>query len=237
MARAGAPAPSRDATAGKAPRSQVARIDPYEKIKQAILSGELGSGRPLVEQTLAEWCGVSRTPVREALRRLEQDGLIDRTIHGLAVRERSPEEILDLYDTRIVLESATARAAAARRTEHDLREMRWALQRAGEVEEGDREAMMRTNQQFHRALWHSSHNESLIDLLERLHLHLARYPGTTLGRDGRWLRSLEEHSELVDAIEERDGDKAHRIAQQHFLEARDIRLELFAAESGRVQAP
>jgi DNA-binding GntR family transcriptional regulator len=213
------------------PPTQVPRVAPYEMLKQAILSGELVPGQPLIEATLATWCGVSRTPVREALRRLEQDGLVDRSIHGLAVRERSPEEIIDLYDTRLVLEATVARVAAERRTDHDVRQLRWNLQRGDDVAAENIDAMVEANQEFHRAVWRASHNESLIDLLERLHLHLARYPGTTLASPGRWPTARVQHADLVDAIERRDGDAAHGIAEQHFLEARDIRLALFAKES------
>lgn len=213
------------------PTTRPAKPSPYEKLKQAILSGELGAGEPLVEASLARWCGVSRTPIREALRRLEQDGLIYRDAQGLAVRTRSPEEILDLYDTRIVLESAAGRVSAERRTGHDLRLLRWNLAYSREVSAEDVTGIVEANQQFHGVVWRSTHNESLIDLLERLNLHLGRYPGTTLSSPGRWATALAEHEELVDAIERRDQDSAARIAERHFTEARDIRLTLFARES------
>lgn len=213
------------------PRSATLRTSPYEKIKQAILDGELEPGQPLVEAALAEWCGVSRTPVREALRRLEQDGLLFRDMHGLAVRKRSPEEILDLYDTRIVLESAAGRVAAQRRTDHDLRLLQWALNECREVPEDDSIAAVAANGRFHTTVWRSTHNESMIDLLDRLSLHLARYPGTTLSTPGRWGRAVAEHAELVEAIEQRDGESASEISSRHFTEARDIRLLLFAQES------
>jgi DNA-binding GntR family transcriptional regulator len=200
-------------------------------IKQAILSGELGAGQPLPEVALAKWCGVSRTPVREALRRLEQDGLAERSPHGLAVRERSPEEIIDLYDTRVVLEAFAGQVAAQRRTDHDIRLLRWNLDHSAAVPDTDEAGMMEANQQFHEAVWRASHNESLTDLLQRLSLHLARYPGTTLSSPGRWDKARAEHAGLVDAIEDRDGDAAYEIARGHFLAARDIRLDLFARET------
>jgi DNA-binding GntR family transcriptional regulator len=206
------------------------RAAPYDLLKQAILSGELEPGQPLVETSLATWCGVSRTPVREALRRLEQDGLVERNDHGLAVRSRSPEEILDLYDTRIVLEATAAKVAAERRHEHDVRALRWALDLGRNVAITDPAAMADANRQFHRAVWAASHNESLIDLLERLDLHLGRYPGTTLLSPGRWDAARDEHAALADAIEKRDGNLAHAIATGHFAAARDIRLALFAEE-------
>jgi DNA-binding GntR family transcriptional regulator len=216
-----------------APVSPANQVSAYEMLKQAILSGELAPGQTLVETSVAAWCGVSRTPVREALQRLEQDGLVERNAHGLAVRARSPEEILDLYDTRLILEASAGRFAAERRTDHDVRMLRWQLKHCETVTSADVSAMVDANQQFHRTVWRASHNESLTDLLERLNLHLARYPGTTLASPGRWEAAVVEHAELVSAIERRDGDAAHDIALAHFAAAREIRLALFASEEPR----
>lgn len=204
----------------------------YELTKQAILSGELAPGQQLVETVLAERLDVSRTPIREALTRLEYDGLVERNSRGLVVREPTIEELLDIYETRDVLETAAARSAAERRTEHNLRliESLAANGRALEPDVDDPEIvaqMVETNRRFHESVWHASHNESLIDLLERLHLHLARYPATTLVHPGRWERSNEQHDELVKAIAARKAATAGRIASRHFSEAREIRLELW----------
>jgi DNA-binding GntR family transcriptional regulator len=217
------PPASRPAGPGPAERAE----SPYETLKNAILHGELGPGQPLVEANLAAWCNVSRTPVREALLRLEQDGLVDRTDRGLVVRERSPEEIIDLYETRMILEATAGRVAAERRTDHDVRTLRRYLNRGEDVDVADPRAMVVANQQFHRAVWRASHNESLLDLLERLNLHLARYPETTLQYPGRWEQAWKEHAELIDAIEARDSERAHEVALRHFKEAREIRLALF----------
>jgi DNA-binding GntR family transcriptional regulator len=209
------------------------RSEPYEKIKSAILSGELQPGQQLVETALATWCGVSRTPVREALRRLQQDGLIYRTERGMSVRERSPEEILDIYETRLVLEALAGRVAADRRTQYDLRTLHHLLERGRDVKASDSAGMVDANQRFHSAVWRATHNDSLIDLLDRLNLHVARYPGTTLSSPGRWKEAQGEHEALIVAIERRDGDAAHEIALQHLGAARDIRLSLFDEETGR----
>jgi DNA-binding GntR family transcriptional regulator len=200
-------------------------------LKHAIMSGALEPGNPLVEVSLANWCGVSRTPIREALRRLEQDGLVEHTPSGLVIRKRSPGEILDLYDTRIVLEAMAGRVAAERRTSQDVQQLRWILQRGDESSVDDIQGVVDANRQFHRAIWQASQNESLVDLLERLDLHLGRYPGTTLAHPGRWEAARQQHEDLVSAIDRRDGDAAHEIARQHFIDAREIRLALFAAES------
>jgi DNA-binding GntR family transcriptional regulator len=208
------------------PRPQL-RVAPYDMLRRAILSGQLSPGQPLVETTLAEWCGVSRTPIREALRRLEQDGLVHRSDGGLVVRVRSPEEILDIYEIRVVLEAMAGRFASERRTEHDVRLLRHVLELSKAVGSDDAAGMVDANQRFHRLVWHAGHNESLTDLLERVNLHLGRYPETTLTAPGRWAEAWREHAALVAAIEERRSDDAFEIAQAHFVRARDIRISLF----------
>lgn len=220
------------ATEGTAPAaaSPQRRVSPYERIKQAIMSGDLLPGAQLVEVALAEWCEVSRTPVREALLRLEQDGLVTRGDQGLVVRESSPEEILDIYDTRIVLEGRAAEVAAERRTSHDLMAMRRLLEKVNRCPPDDAYALAEINREFHRAVWRASHNDSLIDLLERLNLLLGRYPATTLAYPGRFKVANREHKKLVDAIEARDQERAAEAATHHFISARDIRLRLWEAE-------
>lgn len=207
--------------------SRERKVAPYQRLKQAILEGELEPGQQLVESALAEWCQVSRTPIREALTRLEQDGLVERGDRGLIVRASSADEILDIYETRMVLESTAARMAAERRTSYDLIHMRRMLARTQEVSADDPIAMAGSNVRLHRVIWRASHNGSLVDLLERLNMHLGRYPATTLSYPGRWATAKVEHDRLVDAIEARDGALAAEVAAEHFNAARDIRLRLF----------
>ncbi|NMH96816.1 GntR family transcriptional regulator [Pseudonocardia acidicola] len=206
------------------------KVSAYERLKQAIMSGELSPGEPLIELALAEWCNVSRTPIREALTRLEQDGLVQRNERGLLVRESSPEEILDIYDTRIALESKAAAVAAERRTSIDLVAMRRAAEHAQRADATDPQTLAETNREFHRTVWRASRNESLIDLLERLNLHLGRYPATTLAYPGRHDASHVEHQDLVEAIAARDPETASAVATRHFTAARDIRLRLWESE-------
>lgn len=207
---------------------------PYERLKEAIMAGDILPGQPLVETALAAWCEVSRTPVREALTRLEQDGLVARTERGLVVRERSREEILDIYETRIVLESTAARVAAARRSSLDVLTMKRLASRLDGVDTSDERQMARANREFHQAVWQASSNEPLSDLLRRLDLHLARYPSTTLSQPGRWTEGNAEHRAIIAAIEEQDGTRAHELVAEHFTKARDLRLRLWAQEEGSV---
>lgn len=210
------------------PMPAAGKPTPYERIKDAILTGELAPGQAAVETALAEWCQVSRTPIREALTRLEQDGLLIRSYRGLIVRERSPEEILDIYETRILLEAAAARSAAARRSDLEVLTLRRTAQQFSEIDPSDEVAITVGNRDFHRAVWRAGHNESLMDLLERLNSHLARYPATTLSQPGRWEEANAEHLAIVAAIENKDLELAHDLAAKHFTRARDIRLDIWA---------
>jgi DNA-binding GntR family transcriptional regulator len=204
-----------------------AKLHPYDRLKDAILSGELAPGTQLVESALATWFDVSRTPVREALTRLEQDALLTRDKSGVFVRKRSPGEVLDIYETRILLESAAARFAAERRTSHDLLLMRRVHRPWDSVDTTDHRAMMAANREFHRTVWRASHNDSLMDLLIRIDQQVARFPATTLSAPGRWEEAGRQHLELVTAIERRDADQAAELANAHFTAARAIRLRLW----------
>lgn len=201
-------------------------VTPYERLKRAIIEGEFGPGEQLVETALAEWCKVSRTPIREALSRLEQDGLVERSDRGLIVPRRSAEEILDIYETRIVLEASAARTAAERRSEYDVRALRRLIERSDPVTSDD-DSKVDLNRQVHRAVWHASHNEPLKDLLARLDAHLARYPATTLSYPDRWEEAKSEHIAIIDAIAARDAAQAHEVTLAHFRRARDIRLQMW----------
>jgi DNA-binding GntR family transcriptional regulator len=203
----------------------------YERIKGAILSGDLAPGQQLVETTLATSYGVSRTPVRQALTRLEQDGLIERTHRGLVVRERSPDEILDIYEVRIGLEASAASTAATRRTTMDLIALRRLDEQMGAMDGSDAPAIAVANREFHQAIWTASHSKPLIDLLTRLNLHLARFTATTLSEPGRWQQARDEHRDILSAIEDRDPERAARVAAHHFETARNLRLAIWARAS------
>ncbi|MDA0564773.1 GntR family transcriptional regulator [Streptomonospora sp. S1-112] len=204
--------------------------DVYKELRAAIVSGEFDAGAQLGEVALAERYGVSRTPVREALRRLQQDGLVERGDRGMRVRVRSPEEILEIYEVRIVLEGAAARAAAERRTRIDLARLHGAAEAMAATDAADGMAMAAANRAFHETVWAAGHNQTLTDLLMRLNDHLARYPATTLTTPGRWESALAEHAAIVEAIESRDAEAAATRAEHHMTAARDIRLEMYSRE-------
>lgn len=202
----------------------------YEQLHEAIVNGELPAGTQLVELALAAQFQVSRTPIREALRRLEQDGLVERGNRGMQVRGRSPEEILEIYEVRITLEASAARAAAERHTPLDLLKIQQVHEAMVAASTDDPESLAAINRKFHEVLWSMSHNATLVDLLGRLHAHLIRYRGTTLAYQNRWEIVLKEHQELIEAIKAGDRDRAGQIAEEHMTGARNVRLQMYAAE-------
>jgi len=203
---------------------------PYEVLRREIIAGQVDQGETLVETALAKRLGVSRTPVREALKKLEQDGLIERHDRGLRVRMRSAEEILEIYEVRIVLEEFAARLAAHRRTPFDLARLQAAHEQMAAGRPETATEQIDTNRMFHQTLWRAAHNATLTDQLQRLTDHVSRYSSTTLNSEGRWDEAVREHALILEAVTASDADAAAQVASQHFKSARDIRLRMYASE-------
>ncbi|MBM6588932.1 GntR family transcriptional regulator [Brevibacterium sp. RIT 803] len=196
----------------------------YDQIREAILTGELAPGQTLSENALAERFGASRTPVREALHRLETEQLLERASRSVHVRETSPEEILDIYYVRISLEGAAAKGAAERASQLDIARLKVAAQNLKDATSPAERAL--TNRLFHEAMWAASHSPTLIDLLERLNVHLVRYPRTTFEREERWREAIQEHDQILESVINRDGESARQLAEDHMTAAREVRLQM-----------
>jgi DNA-binding GntR family transcriptional regulator len=204
----------------------------YEEIRDDIVRGAFPPGTRLSEVTLAERYeqhAMSRTPIREALIRLEQDGLIERRGNSAWVRERSPEEVVDICQATAFLEGAIAYCAAERRTETDLARLDAALRQAETMEAATVEDMQSANQVFHDALAKACRNAPLQEVQTRLAWQVARFPSTTLGYPGRWEIVRKEHVAIVDAVRARDPAEAERKAREHMQAAIDVRLILMAS--------
>jgi DNA-binding GntR family transcriptional regulator len=198
----------------------------YDKLRAEIISGALAPGSPLREIPLAARFGVSRTPVREALRRLEQDRLLVPGGRGMLVRAIDPHEVVQVYELRVLLEAEAAGHAARERRTADLARLEGLLARDQALTDPDDATRTRTNLEFHSALWHATHNPVLVDLLERLTTHVVHAPHSTLSVGDRWRHALDEHARLVDAIRDRDEPVARAVAGAHLTKAREIRLQL-----------
>ncbi|MBV1777538.1 GntR family transcriptional regulator [Paeniglutamicibacter sp. ABSL32-1] len=199
----------------------------HAELRAEILHGSHAPGTAFKEVALAERFGVSRTPVREALGRLQQEGLLERGVRGLQVRNIDPEQLMQVYDLRILLEGQAALEAAATRTEMDLIRLEGLVERDRALPDPDDQTRLRTNIEFHSALWTAAHNPILKDLLDRLSTHQIHAPSSTLSVGARWADSLDEHAEMVRLIRNRDGAAAQEAMRRHMGEARRIRLSLF----------
>lgn len=204
----------------------------YELIRTAIVNGLYRPGEGLTEAVLAETYNVSRTPVRDALRRLEQEGVLERQGRQLVVHETTPEEVLEIYDCRIVLEGMAAGWAARSRTEYDLMLLGEIHRQMAEFGDRSPTEMSRINHKFHDQLWKASHNATLRDLLHRLEVHVLRYPSPTVSLPGRWEEVVREHGEMIEAVRRRDSETATRLASQHMERARELRLRTIHQDAG-----
>lgn len=190
------------------------------------MNGTLLPGTQLKEVQLANRFGVSRTPVRDALSRLEDLGLAERVNRGLEVRGLDPEQVIQVYDMRILLEVEASGQAAQNRNLNDILTLEALLERDRSLEKPTDAELIQTNLEFHRAVWKASQNLVLIDLLERLMTHLVHAPTSTLSVDDRQNEALNEHAKPIEAISDRDTAAARDIANQHFSTAREIRMNL-----------
>jgi DNA-binding GntR family transcriptional regulator len=192
----------------------------YTKLRQHLIDGRFPPGSLLLETTLSVQYGVSRTPMREALGRLAQDGMIERSARGFRVRARTPEEIIDIYDARIALESTCAGLAAVRHTDFDVARL------AHLVEERRRATDPRTfaklNNSWHDALRSAGHNPTITELLGRLDtlLEIYRSKNSQPAAD----RSVDDHAEILTAIRDRDADAAELQMRDHLRHMRDRRV-------------
>jgi len=202
----------------------------YQALRDDLVSGKLAPGQRLSEASLSREYGVSRSPVREGLARLEHDGLVERRGMVVRVPERSVGEILDIYQVRVFLEGAIAADAAERRSEIDLLRLDGALRVAKSARRREPADLVAANRSFHDALTAASHNASLRDLQQRLTAQIATLPATTLSWPGRWRQACAEHARIVAAVRERDARAARSLAEEHMRKARDIRIQLYELE-------
>jgi DNA-binding GntR family transcriptional regulator len=200
----------------------------YTTLREAIIHGVLRPGQPLAEIGLAEEFGRSRTPIREAILRLESEGLAARVPRrGLVVAKMTREEVLEVYAVREVLGGLAARLAALGMMPTEIDRLVWLNDRLRVATvAGDRKAMIQLNLEFHDAISQASRNSMLRDFMRRLHEWVHRFQETTMAFPGRGLEAIAEHEALIEAIRRRDPDAAERIARVHADRARQIRINM-----------
>lgn len=207
----------------------------YDSLRTGIRDGRLPGGARLREVDIAEDAGVSRTPVREALRRLHAEGLVEFTPHrGAQVASWSDRDVEEIFDLRALLEGHGARLACARATEEQIALLRRAcdaMERA--VARGRLFELTRLNNRFHRLILDTAGHARLTDAIARLvEAPLVQRTFDAYGPDDL-ARSMDHHRRLTDAIEARDGDRAEEVMRTHITAARAVLLRTRSAAGPR----
>ncbi|MFD2263163.1 GntR family transcriptional regulator [Lacibacterium aquatile] len=210
-----------------------------ERLADEILLGTFAPGVRLDEHGLAERYGVSRTPIREALKQLAVMGLTEAKPHrGVFVSQVSPERLASMFEAVADLEAACARHAALRMT-LDQRERLAALHEnsIAMVKSGDFDGYDRLNRQLHALIHEGARNEFLVDAVARLRGQTTPYRRAQFRHKSRIEQSFAEHQTLVAAILKGDGEGAWRAMQGHLAKAGGASAEFFAKSATPVALP
>ncbi|MDC0738085.1 GntR family transcriptional regulator [Cognatishimia sp. SS12] len=201
--------------------------DAYSLILEAIDVGIYKPGDRLVESDLADRFGVSRTPIREALQRLETQSLLARDGRSLIVASLDHNQLSELYAVRSELEGLAARLAARHATPEEVRVL-GAMVAEDSALVNDAQALARANRRFHKMIHLASHNRYLVQQLDLVHRSMALMATTSLAVEGRGEVALAEHAAIVKAIEDRDENAAYEALKTHISKAFETRLHLSA---------
>jgi DNA-binding GntR family transcriptional regulator len=204
--------------------------DAYTLILEAIDAGVYKPGDRLVESELADRMGVSRTPVREALQRLETQSMLTRDGRSLIVASLDHNQLADLYAVRTELEGLAARLAARHATDEELRVLRGMVRDDASLVGGDPRVMSRANRRFHKQIHLASHNRFLIQQLDLVHRSMALMATTSFAAEGRDEVAMVEHDRIVAALEARDPEAAYVALRTHISKAFETRLRIDAGE-------
>jgi len=207
-------------------------LDAYSLILAAIDDGIYKPGDRLVESELAERFGVSRTPIREALQRLETQSLLTRDGRSLIVASLDHNQLAELYVVRAQLEGLAARLAAKHASVEEVRVMRDMVADDRRLV-ADPKALSRANKRFHKQIHLASHNRFLVQQLDLVHRSMALLATTSLEAEGRGRTALDEHEAIVEAIARGDGEAADRALREHISRAFETRLKLESGDRRR----
>jgi DNA-binding GntR family transcriptional regulator len=218
------------------PDTKPEQKDAYQLILHAIDIGTYRPGDRLVESELADRFGVSRTPIREALQRLETQSLLARDGRSLIVASLDHNQMAELYVVRSELEGLAAKLAARHATEEEVRFLKEMVEE-DKARVGDPAALARTNRRFHRQVHLASHNRYLVQQLDLVYRSMALMATTSLSAKGRSEVALAEHAQIVDAIARGDGEAASAALRSHISRAFEARLRRDAEDAARRDPP
>ncbi|WP_394525142.1 GntR family transcriptional regulator [Lacrimispora sp. JR3] len=193
-----------------------------ERLRKAIMNGGLKPGDRLVETFIADGMGISRTPVREAFRQLEIEGLAENIPRkGTIVKGISKSDILEIYEIREVLEGLAFRLACSKISEEKLSELKSKLSEMQQcLDENDIEKYWILHGEFHDCIVQLSNNKRLIDQMKQIYEYLSKLRNFTLVMNKRRAVAMKEHRALIEAFEKKDEALAEQIGREHTLNAK-----------------
>lgn len=194
----------------------------FETLESEILSGACPRGTLLTELKLCERMGVSRTPVREALNRLKQEGLVEETSHGVVARGVSEQDLTDIYEVRRRIEGYATRLCAERITDEQLAELREVVELQDfYTARGGATHIRDADTRFHELVYRYCGSEILHAMLTELHRKVQRFRKLSVENPVRALVAVKEHAAILGALEAHDGDEAERLSVLHIDNAKN----------------
>lgn len=193
----------------------------YRQLKRAILIGDFTAGERLLEHDIAERLQVSRTPVREALKRLEAEGLLEALPkQGLGVKQYSDDDIREIYMIREALECLAAEFAAINATEEDIARLDTLVETMDRLDaDADTMEVMEVHRNFSDTYNRASHMPTLVRLIESLKEQITHFRSVSLSGRARRTDTREEHKELLEALKQRNPERASALTHQHIRNA------------------
>lgn len=204
----------------------------YEVLKHAIITGEIPAGERIVETDYADRLHISRTPLREALRKLERDGLVEYVLRrGMVVRAFTIADVEEIYTIRNALEMLTLPAIIEKATEEDIASLRAQLHEMDDLmAAGDFETLSPITRAFHRQLTGICGQNRILRVIEGQDEYITRFSAMAIRQEDRLLEAHHEHYALVDYIEKRDLDSFQDLMKRHIDRSKEMCLAALAEQ-------
>lgn len=201
----------------------------FSTLRNAILDGKLRPGERLVERDIAEKLGISRTPVREAIRKLELEGLVSHYPRkGVVVAGLSKEEVIEILAIRSVLEGLICRLAAEKIKDKEIERMEQILEQFQlEHENSNSRRVNQLHDRFHEVIYRAAGSPRLYELLSHLGEYIRKFAQVGYTKPGRTEEAMEEHTRILDALRTHDSQEAEFLAMRHVENSRNAYLESF----------
>ena len=198
----------------------------YEQLKHAIITGQIPAGSRIVETVYADQLHISRTPLREALRKLERDGLVEYMLHrGVVVRAFTIEDIDEIFTIRNAMMMLILPGVVQNVSEEKIAALREILaQMDVEYEKGDADALAISNRLFHGTIEHTSDKLRILRVIDSQEEYIKRFSAVTIASVLRRTNAHQEHHEMVDLLENRDLEGLKVLMQHHLDESKDTCL-------------